>query len=240
MSTPEIHIRVPSDPKGKALSKRRRTADSAGADEKPAKRRRGDGRSSMQEPTAPPGESKSLSKRALLSNNTESFRHLFSFGSKAPSPEVAAHAAAEPPESLSAAAAKPAKDRTVAAAAPVVRFSIRPEPDDVRALPTKLAATYQADHTEDTSFVERTEGRSTFGREKGYVVHDGLAQDTPSDVRAMALKYFGGDKTVTELQTEWLDGGKRDDMREDLRLKRYRRKRGRVLGGGSGTRDLVR
>jgi hypothetical protein len=59
-------------------------------------------------------------------------------------------------------------------------------------------------------------------------VHDGLAADSEADILALAMSFCGADRSVAELEEEWFNGGKRESIREDFRLKRMKRLRGRV------------
>jgi hypothetical protein len=61
-----------------------------------------------------------------------------------------------------------------------------------------------------------------------YVVHDGLASDDEADILALAMSFCGADKSVAELDDEWFNGGKREFVREDFRMKRMKRLRSRV------------
>jgi hypothetical protein len=189
---------------------------------------------------------------------TQSFRHLFSFGnSNASAHEAAPQINAEPAEACQLelkASHETASERelggsaTLAAKADPTKkkesepvFSLFGEPVECAALnpseipfplsPTVAESRLQPapESSEFLRLAEATRKRPVVD----YVAHDGLAGDQDAETMELALSFCGADRTVEELETEWTSGGKREAMREDLRLKRHKRLRGRVLGAST-------
>jgi hypothetical protein len=88
----------------------------------------------------------------------------------------------------------------------------------------------QMPHAHATSARLAEEGRRRAVAE--YVVRDGLATDD-GNVMSLARSFCGADRTINDLETEWLEGGRKEAMREDLRMRRQKRLRGRALGASS-------
>lgn len=55
----------------------------------------------------------------------------------------------------------------------------------------------------------------------------GFGEDDESEILNLAMTFCGAGKSLKELELEWFEGGQREAIREDLRLKRYKRLRGR-------------
>lgn len=236
MATPEIHILAPRDSTGE---KCRRKDEDAPREAKPSKRQRVRVRRGKQENQADRMEAQTVAgKRDLLSTNTQSFRHLFSFGGyrrcgiggesfmscddKTDGNGIN-DKQSEPPDVKSAFRFSIFDDEVVAENA-------AEDPSASVSLDPTNGPCVQVDNV---SFAE--------AQKQEVVVHDGLAYHSPEDVRAVALKFNGSGCSLAKLQTEWLDGGKKDEVREDLRLKRYKRMKGRASTSCTGwpaTRNL--
>lgn len=179
-----------------------------------------------------------------LSTNTQSFRHLFSFGSKTgpvkdrhglePGPKDVRiggdsddSASVESPEDTKevfSLLGKPVvageKDSPVGDSAPV-QFA-------VHAAPLTL--------TPNTHDAKPEPLAKPIAEE--YVVRDGLVLDSDFDVLSMARTFCGADCSVERLESEWFDGGKKEVIREVLRTKRHKHLRGRTLGSTAGQSEV--
>lgn len=224
MATPEIHIHVSLERKSKKNGK---SGERPNTDGKPLKRQRVDVRRGKKEKGNDTGEGQApASKRDLLSTNTQSFRHLFSFGANQTAGVGGTETVSgDRKEGESGREAKVEKSPSVE---PAIRFSIFDDEEDVTVKtaesPSGIADSLTTSHGDSKGllFSEPAQGE--------FLIHNGLAHDSPADVRAIAVGFNGSCSSVAKLQSEWLDGGKKDELREDLRLKRYKRMRGRVLG----------
>jgi hypothetical protein len=240
MSVPEIHIRTPREAQGAPTAERQRRDGKRPGDVRRPKRRRAKGQASAGDGGAVGGDAPELlPKRSLLSSNTQSFRHLFSFGSKAaPAPSAglkessaadaaAAAAAAAATAGKDAVAGRSAADEDADRVAPFSLFGSPVEAEQLRGpLPVGRADVSAGDGSDAVGPGTPTPGV--------YVVRDGLAAESAEEILSMARRYCGADRSPEDLEAEWLDGGKKEALREDLRLKRYKRLRGRVLGPATG------
>lgn len=57
-----------------------------------------------------------------------------------------------------------------------------------------------------------------------------FGEESESEILALAMSFCGADSSIEELEKEWFEGGQREAMREELKRKRYKRLRGRKLG----------
>lgn len=243
MSTPEIHIRASKHRKSKREASFGSKQDAVvNLDKKLSKRRRVNAQCDLQIPSTAKEEDMPQLKSDLLSNNTQSFRHLFSFGSANMHAENATNANATNANITTSEVTAAIDDngaRVSLTSEAVVRFTVFDEEEDILNVRADPSAAVPVDVASDTACDASVVCSPTPETRSDYVIHDGLALDSPAVVRALALDYCGHGRTVAELQAEWMDGGKKNGIREDLRLKRYKRLRGRVLGK-SGSRDGIR
>lgn len=235
MASPEIHILAPRDGSKGKRQKKERAASGHG---KPSKRQRVGVRRGNEDKDGEEAEvQRPVVKRELLSTNTQSFRHLFSFALDQGDGADSANAVSENGNKReSGGGAEPSKPRDVE---PEVRFSIFDEEEVVVKTAAEASPALAGLDASDKHDVEVQNLPFAKAAKEEFVVHDGLAHDSLADVRAMALEFNGSGLNIAELQTEWLDGGKKEDLREDLRLKRYKRMRGRSLSKDGLRRNRV-
>lgn len=210
MSAPEIHIEKARDAK-----------------EPPRKRRRSS--SSKAEKKAAPAAD-APTKRSLLSKDTSSFRHLFSFGDGGG-------------EEKDKGCDVEWKDRDEAPAPTPVPGSIFAKLETAAArVGGNEAEEEQVEEVVEEMEVEVAQGEEYYEAEPVaepvYVVRDGLAANSHDEVLAMAKRFCGVERSVEDLEREWTEGGRREALREDLRSKRHKRIRGRVLGANAGTKQV--
>lgn len=213
MSAPEIHIEKTRD--AKEPSRKRRRSSSSKAEKKNA----------VPAADAP-------TKRSLLSKDTSSFRYLFSFGDgggdeKSKGSDVEGQdrdeAPAPVPGSIFA--------KLEIAAARAGGNEVEDEQAEVAVEKMEVEVVHDEDYYEAEPVAEPVS-------EPVYVVKDGLAADSHEEVLAMAKRFCGVDMSVEDLEREWTEGGRREALREDLRSKRHKRIRGRVLGANAGTKQV--
>lgn len=234
MATPEIHVLTPRDGRS---NKSRKKNEVASNDGKPSKRQRVVVRRGKKEQDGDMAKAQGpVVKRDLLSTNTQSFRHLFSFGTDQGGGAGSANAVGiVEPAGESGGRTEQIKPLD-AEPEPAVRFSIFDEEEVVPETAVEDPSALGGLGATNQEGLEVVSIPSAKAEKEEVFVHDGLAHDSPADVRVMALEFNGSGCSVAELQTEWLDGGKKDELREDLRMKRYKRMRGRAPGMPSSKR----
>lgn len=241
MAEPEIHVvsqkSTGRTSKEKTSSKRRARKEdrtSQGAPKRPRKEAAG----SEEAVKGNVGEDKQAVVR--LSTNTQSFRHLFSFGEKRSETLTKIGSGNELEEghptskvecTVSERAFQPAKEP----------FSLFGEPhislEHAPSSPRRGPETPASDEKRGSGSVGNGQEVRKIAEE--YVVRDGLALDSENDVLAMARTYCGADCSVERLEEEWFDGGKKESMREVLRTKRLKHLRGRTLGSSAKQNDAL-
>jgi hypothetical protein len=271
-SNPEIHVISAGACKGKSgfaklrqqkgKAKRNLVSDSS-ANAVSNKRRRVTAQLEAQASLAPVSSSPPALLRPQLqrgAGTTQSFRHLFSFGSRtAGQPALPPIPAVGRPPAVAESAVgsfRIDKDERLGPGSVSLALSDRmngevtsindAQQQKELSLFSLSGRGVNADQSQLSPFLSQqgaqvSHGRATSSRlaEEGrrravaeYVVRDGLATDD-GNVMSLARSFCGADRTINDLETEWLEGGRKETMREDLRMRRQKRLRGRALGASS-------